>query len=1238
MARVRISELPQLTSGSINTILVGDDNGVTYQIPLNTLTQSVVNMLSSSIDGRLDILEANASTYLTSLDGAITSSQQIEDLGFITSSGIDTSIFATTGSNIFNGNQTISGSVGINANSGSWNFAQNGTLTLPNGSNIYGNNLLQIDAIGGFQLNSYTNEFGSGSQVWAFNSDGTLNVPGNIYGADNLLTTESFNAFSESYNSDSTSFDSRIETLENYNDDDSGYVLTADFNSLTQSVAQQSLRIASLSSSVSYRLNTLETAVDVDNYVTTSSYNTDSSSFDSRIIAATNEQFLGGFTTTSSFNSFTESIDNRVSGLEAATSSYLTSLEGTNVWSSSTQLPTDIISSSTQISELGFISTSTDLSGLNTISASYLDFTQSYYSDSSSFDGRLYTLETAVDVDNYATTSSFNEYTQSTNNSIAGLTTTSSFNSFTHSQNELNETWATTGSNTFKGDQYVSGTIWMSGSIIPIADASLTSSFSLGSSTNAWKDIWVSQGTIHFIGSDGAVKDTLSATADGLSMTNLQVTGSIIATSITGSLLSTNNVISSSQQIAGLGFATTGSNTFKQSQTISGSLTITQNLILLGSASVQYITSSQLNIADNIITVNTIQPSIRFGGLAVIDSGSNPQRSGSMLFDSQENQWIYVHQNNSTITSSLLIMGPETYNGVGSEIHPTTNRVMKSTNDEHIGDSNISDNGTKVSIDVSTDITGSLKVTSAISASTFTGLGNLTAFSTSIDNQLTALEIYSASLKNEFTISASQLFINTSKVNISGSTLSLNSINNNNIYFLAANVSTSTSGGGDGEGGNTTTTKVTGSLVWDVINQYWKAGIYGSEVELADVNYVDTAINDLSSSVRTTIQTLSSSFASKALINSQSAWGAFQSASVISASGFLADLTQSNQIASLTAKTGSYLTTSSFNTFTSSFNTISASFSTRIDAVDDRLVSTSSFNTFTSSYLTDSSSFASKSLINSQSAFGAFTSASSYSSSVSSSLSLVSASLNTRFNTFSSSINSLIIVQSASLFVTTASFNTFSSSYKTDSASFSSRIDAVNDNLVSTASFNTFTASYTTTSASFASKSLINSQSAWGAFTSASSYSASLAIAIQAVNDNLATTSSNTFIGNEIITGSLVVTGSIASNVVAVTISSSTASLDLSKGNNFTLTLSGSNTRIVATNIKPGITANLLITTGTNTSASFSSIFLQPSGSAYSASFGSGKKDIISLSSFDATTLYVTSVKNFVTQSVGGGG
>ena len=191
---------------------------------------------------------------------------------------------------------------------------------------------------------------------------------------------------------------------------------------------------------------------------------------------------------------------------------------------------------------------------LETLSGSYNDFSNSYHTDSASFDGRIIAATNEQD--------------------LSYLVTTSSFNSFTQSQNQLNTTWATTGSNTFIGNQYVSGTIWMSGSIIPIADESLTSSFSLGSSTNAWKDIWVSQGTIHFIGSDGAVKDTLSATADGLAMSNLLVTGSIIATSITGSLLSTNGVISGSQQIVDLGFATTGSNTFYGNQTIHGTVAV----------------------------------------------------------------------------------------------------------------------------------------------------------------------------------------------------------------------------------------------------------------------------------------------------------------------------------------------------------------------------------------------------------------------------------------------------------------------------------------------------------------------------------------------------------------------------------------------------------------------------------------------------------------------------------------
>ena len=162
-------------------------------------------------------------------------------------------------------------------------------------------------------------------------------------------------------------------------------------------------------------------------------------------------------------------------------------------------------------------------------------------------------------------------------------------------------------------------------------------------------------------------------------------------------------------------------------------MTINQNLNVLGSASIQYITSSQLNIADNIISVNTSTPAIRFGGFSVIDSGSNPQQSGSILFDSVENQWIFVHQTAGTVTSSLLLMGPQTYNSIGSEVSPTPNRLIKSLNAEHLGDSNISDSGATVSINSNTQITGSLSVSAGIVGS-ITATNGLVSSSQQIQN------------------------------------------------------------------------------------------------------------------------------------------------------------------------------------------------------------------------------------------------------------------------------------------------------------------------------------------------------------------------------------------------------------------------------------------------------------------------------------------------------------------------
>ena len=195
-----------------------------------------------------------------------------------------------------------------------------------------------------------------------------------------------------------------------------------------------------------------------------------------------------------------------------------------------------------------------------------------------------------------------------------------------------------------------------------------------------------------------------------------QLTGSY---GLTGSLSVINGGITSSLEgtssfaIQSITSSYADSFTVKNNAVVSGSLTILQNLTVFGSASITYITQSTLDIATNLITVNTNTPGVRFGGLAVIDSGSVPQKSGSWLFDSVEDRWLFIHQQpaGSALTSSIGIMGPETYNDLGNEITITLNRLTKGysgASGEHIGDSQITDDGTTVSIPGNLTVTGSI--------------------------------------------------------------------------------------------------------------------------------------------------------------------------------------------------------------------------------------------------------------------------------------------------------------------------------------------------------------------------------------------------------------------------------------------------------------------------------------------------------------------------------------------------
>jgi hypothetical protein len=163
-SRKKISELPALSVASLDTTFVlGISGSTTYKISINNLTSSldgafatdlVTNALSSSLNSKLSTSSFNSytasaingtisgSSQLTSsfdirytlsgsvAAGTISSSAQITSFGFIsasttpagtisssaqiTSLGFVSGSYATTGSNTFNGNQIISGSLKTN--------------------------------------------------------------------------------------------------------------------------------------------------------------------------------------------------------------------------------------------------------------------------------------------------------------------------------------------------------------------------------------------------------------------------------------------------------------------------------------------------------------------------------------------------------------------------------------------------------------------------------------------------------------------------------------------------------------------------------------------------------------------------------------------------------------------------------------------------------------------------------------------------------------------------------------------------------------------------------------------------------------------------------------------------------------------------------------------------------------------------------------------------------------------
>jgi hypothetical protein len=214
---------------------------------------------------------------------------------------------------------------------------------------------------------------------------------------------------------------------------------------------------------------------------------------------------------------------------------------------------------------------------------------------------------------------------------------------------------------------------------------------------------------------------------------------------------------------------------------------------------------------------------------------------------------------------------------------------------------------------------------------------------------------------------------------------------------------------------------------------------------------------------------------------------------------------------------------------------------------------------------------------------------------------------------FSSSLDATYATD-AQLAAVSASLNN-NINTKLNTSSFNSYTQSNNiviSGLATTASFNAFIASTNLFTASINTYTASN-DAKW--------------TSIGLLTGSYATTGSNSF------TGSQTITGSVLGNISTLSITSETASMDLSKGNFFTLTLvSGSTTQLAASNIKAGQTINLLVSqpaVGTG-NLSYNSTFKFTPGNQYTASVSSSQQDILTFITFNTSSIYASAIKNLV--------
>ena len=225
------------------------------------------------------------------------------------------------------------------------------------------------------------------------------------------------------------------------------------------------------------------------------------------------------------------------------------------------------------------------------------------------------------------------------------------------------------------------------------------------------------------------------------------VSGSVITSIVGGTDIDANTVSGvttiNNAMVTGSVARTNENNTFSGTQNF-------LNISVSGTGSfgrINSVTGSAKIIGDAFVVVNADTPAVRYAGLQVYDSGST-NATASIEWDGLNDSWILVEEGGQ---SSFLLTAPT--GSKGSEVNLSNNVIPKAGVHRQLLDSNITDNGTTITLGSATNVSGPLSASNLESIE----ISNLESTASVDRDRINQLSVETGSIETEQVVQNNQL-------------------------------------------------------------------------------------------------------------------------------------------------------------------------------------------------------------------------------------------------------------------------------------------------------------------------------------------------------------------------------------------------------------------------------------------------------------------------------------------------